>query len=121
MKRILLVDDEPNLRLLIRTTLRSPDVEIHEAVDGIQGLQLARELRPDLLILDWMMPGLSGIEVARHLHEDADMAAIPILMLTARGQDADRAQAIQNGVQAYLVKPFRPLELLDRVSDILAQ
>jgi len=118
MKTILLADDEANLRMLARITLDDPAYRILEAEDGLAALTLARNERPDLLVLDWMMPGLSGIEVARLLRQDPDTAHIPVIMLTAKGQEADRAQGRDIGVHAHLVKPFSPLELLQKIQDI---
>lgn len=121
MKTILLADDELSLRVLVRTTLADPAYRILEAADGVNALELVRAERPDLLVLDWMMPGLSGIAVATALRQDPATAAIPIIMLTAKGQDADRGQGQALGLQAYLVKPFSPLELLDKVQEILGE
>ncbi|MBM4258786.1 MAG: response regulator [Deltaproteobacteria bacterium] len=118
MKTILLADDEANLRMLARITLDDPMYRILEAEDGLAALKLARNERPDLLVLDWMMPGLSGIEVARLLHQDPETAHIPVIMLTARGQEADRAQGRDIGVHAHLVKPFSPLDLLQKIQDV---
>lgn len=119
MWKILLADDEENLRMLVRTTLEDPEYEILEAGDGPSALEMARKQRPDLLVLDWMMPGMSGVEVARALREDPATQGIPILMLTAKGQDADRRQAEAVGVEAYLVKPFSPLDILERIQQLL--
>ncbi|HKA54841.1 MAG TPA: response regulator, partial [Candidatus Binatia bacterium] len=119
MKTILLADDETNLRMLVRTTLEDPQYRILEAVDGAEALALARVERPDLLVLDWMMPGLSGIEVARALRQDAVTASLPIIMLTAKGQETDKEQGRALGTYAYLVKPFSPLELLEKVQEVL--
>jgi len=118
MKTILLADDEANLRMLARITLDDPAYRILEAEDGLSALSLARNERPDLLVLDWMMPGLSGIEVARLLRQDAKTANIPVIMLTAKGQEADRALGRDIGVHAHLVKPFSPLELLQKIQEI---
>jgi signal transduction histidine kinase len=118
MKTIVIADDEPNLRMLARITLDDPEYRILEAEDGATALALARSERPDLLVLDWMMPGLTGIEVASALRQDAQTAAIPIIMLTAKGQDTDKAQGRAAGVNAYLVKPFSPLELLQKIQEI---
>lgn len=115
MKTILLADDEAYLRLLVHTTLNDPAYRILEATDGNQALAIARAEHPDLLVLDWMMPGLSGIAVAQTLRQDPATADIPIIMLTAKGQDLDRAAEHVLGLQAYLVKPFSPLELLEKV------
>ena len=118
MKKILLADDEANLRMLARITLDDPAYRILEAEDGFAALTLARDERPDLLVLDWMMPGLSGIEVARLLRQDPTTAHIPVIMLTAKGQETDRAQGRDIGVHAHLVKPFSPLELLQKIQEI---
>jgi len=119
MKTILLADDEAYLRLLVHTILADPAYRILEATDGNQALTMARAEHPDLLVLDWMMPGLSGLAVAQALRQDPATANIPIIMLTAKGQDRDRAQGHALGLQAYLVKPFSPLELLEKVQAIL--
>jgi two-component system, OmpR family, phosphate regulon response regulator PhoB len=119
MKTILLADDETNLRILVRTTLEDPDYCILEAADGTTALELARQQHPDLLVLDWMMPGINGIEVAKTLRQDPATAHIPIIMLTARGQETDKAQGHSLGTWAYLVKPFSPLELLQKVQEAL--
>lgn len=119
MKTILLADDEANLRMLVHTTLDDPQYRILEAGDGATALNLARQERPDLLVLDWMMPGMTGIEVARALRQDAATAHIPIIMLTAKGQEKDREQGYSLGTHAYLIKPFSPLELLEKGQEIL--
>ena len=119
MKTILLADDEAYLRLLVHTTLDAPTYRILEALDGNEALAMARTEHPDLLVLDWMMPGLSGLAVAQALRQDLVTADIPIIMLTAKGRDIDQAQGHALGLQAYLVKPFSPLELLEKVQAIL--
>jgi two-component system phosphate regulon response regulator PhoB len=119
MKTILLADDEANLRILVRTTLEDPDYCVLEAADGTSALVLARQQHPDLLVLDWMMPGINGIEVARTLRQDPTTAHIPIIMLTARGQETDKTQGHSLGTCAYLVKPSSPLELLQKVQEAL--
>jgi len=121
MKTIVIADDEPSLRMLTRITLDDPEYRILEAEDGSTALALARSEKPDLLVLDWMMPGLTGIEVAHSLRQDTQTATIPIIMLTAKGQDTDKAQGRAAGVNAYLVKPFSPLELLQKIQEIWHQ
>ncbi|MCC6579481.1 MAG: response regulator [Phycisphaeraceae bacterium] len=121
MKTILLADDEPNIRLLVRTTLEGPDYRILEAADGSTALKMAQKESPDLIILDWLMPGLTGIEVASRLHENEHTARLPIIMLTCKGQPGDMAQGRAAGVDTYLIKPFSPMEVLDRVQDALGQ
>jgi signal transduction histidine kinase len=118
MKTILLADDEENLRTLVRTTLDQPGYRILETEDGTAALALARRERPDVVVLDWMMPGMTGLEVLTELRRDRATAAIPIILLTAKGQREDVAQAMANGASAYLVKPFSPLDLLAKVEEL---
>ncbi len=120
MKKILLADDEENLRILVHTTLEDPRYEILEAADGEEALELAKAHHPDLLVLDWMMPGRSGVEVAQAPRQDPETAQTPILLLTAKSQARDRAAADAAGVNGYLVKPFSPLELMEKVEELLA-
>ncbi len=120
MKTILIADDEQLLRDLVETTLSSPELRILKAGDGDAALRLARREHPDLMLLDLIMPGLSGIEVARDLLQDPATANIPIIILTGMGRDEDREAGLAMGVRAYLMKPFSPLELLDRVLEVLA-
>jgi len=119
MKTILLADDEAHLRRLVRMTLEDLDYALLEAADGAAALRLAREHRPDLLVLDWMMPGLSGLEVAAAVRSDPRLAGLPIILLTARSQarDLERGRAVD--AFAYLTKPFSPLELLRQVERAL--
>ena len=119
MKTILLVDDEAPLRLLVHTTLTDPVFRILEAATGIEALQLALTEHPDLIILDWTLPGMHGIDVARELRKNPATATIPIIMLTARGQHVDKEQARAIGIERYLVKPFSPLALIKHVRAIL--
>jgi signal transduction histidine kinase len=115
---ILLADDETHLRTLVRTTLEDPSYRIVEASTGTAALELARRERPDLVVLDLMMPGLTGLEVLQRLRVDPDTARVPVVMLTATGQEKDRTRALQLGADAYLVKPFSPLELLQTVESL---
>ncbi len=118
MKTILLADDEDHLRTLVRTTLDQPGYRILESEDGAAALALAQRERPDLVVLDWMMPNMTGIEVMTALRRDRATADIPIILLTAKGQRADVAQALASGATAYLAKPFSPLELLAKVEEL---
>ena len=120
MKTILIADDEENLRILIETTLEDPGLILLHCRDGAIAVGIARSQHPDLLILDWMMPGMSGLEVLRTLRGDQTTAHIPVILLTARGQEKDRAEGIAAGAYAYLVKPFSPLELLRVVQQVLS-
>lgn len=119
MKTILVADDEEHLRLLVRKTLETEDYRILEAENGREAIELARKERPDLLILDWMMPEVPGIEALRTLREEAETTATPVVMLTAKSQQIDRNQALRLGVRGYLVKPFSPLALIHLVERVL--
>jgi len=120
MKTILVADDHEHLRLLVRSTLECPDYKILEARDGQEALELTRANRPDLLILDWMMPEMTGMEVLDALRADPDVGTLPVIMLTAKAQTTDRNEAIMKGIRGYLTKPFSPLELMDRVEKALS-
>jgi two-component system phosphate regulon response regulator PhoB len=120
MKRkcILLVDDNAELRRLLRLTLDDGSYDIHEAMNGMNALHLARALVPDIMILDVMMSGeLDGLQVCEILRQEPRLAALYIVLLTARGQTADRAAGLKAGANAYLSKPFSPLELYQLIKD----
>ncbi len=119
MKTILLADDEKNLRRLVRTTLEGASARFVEVADGEAALVAARLIRPELLILDWMMPGKSGIEVAEELQRDPETRDLPIIILTARSQARDRERCFEAGAVSYLAKPFSPLDLLHQVELVL--
>lgn len=121
MKTILIADDHDHLRLLVAKTLSSPSYRIVEASDGDEAFDLALREHPDLLILDWMMPGKSGLEVVQALRQDPSTADLPVIMLTARAQSSDRSNAMAHGVRAYIVKPFSPLELMELVEKVLGE
>lgn len=120
MKTILLADDEDSLRTLVYTTLEDSGFEILEASDGDEALSLARARRPDLLVLDWMMPGLTGVEVTAVLRQEDPSGRTPIILLTAKSQQDDIAAALKTGVTTYLLKPFSPAELLTLVESLLS-
>ena len=116
MKRVLSVEDQADIRKLIRMTLEFEDYEIHEASDGASGLRMARHLKPDLMLLDVMMPGeLDGLQVCHHVKNDNETRHIRVVLLTARGQARDREVGREAGADEYLVKPFSPRELLSVV------
>lgn len=117
MPTILIADDEPALRSLVRATLDTGRLRILEAENGDATLEVARAELPDLLLLDWSMPGRTGLEVARELRADPATAEIPIVMLTARTQPFDQATATEIGVDRYMTKPFSPRALLDLIRE----
>jgi two-component system, OmpR family, phosphate regulon response regulator PhoB len=118
-RRVLLADDDPALRRLIGTTLGSQDFDLLQAVDGEEALYIARQQRPELVLLDVNMPKLDGFEVCRNLKSDPATAAMKIVILTARGADADRARAREAGADEYFIKPFSPVQLLNKVYALL--
>lgn len=118
MSEILIADDDLALRRLMELTLGGGDFEILTATNGHEALRLAREHRPTLIFLDWQMPGLSGIEVCRALRADG-FSDVSIVMLSGRDSTDDRRAGLAAGADAYLVKPFSPLEMLDKVTEIL--
>lgn len=116
MKKVLIVEDQPDVREVIRISLELEDFDIHEAADGLAALEQARRLRPDLMLLDVMMPGLDGLQVCQRVKADPALRRTKVVMLTARDQAADRRAASQAGADHYLAKPFSPLELLQVVN-----
>ncbi|WP_348697126.1 response regulator [Duganella fentianensis] len=119
-KRILIVEDQPDIRKLIRMTLEFSGYELHEAENGDRGYEMALALNPDLMLLDVMMPGsMDGLQVCRKLKDDPAHAGIHIVLLTARGQKVDVDAGAAAGSNAYLIKPFSPLELMDMADHVL--
>ena len=117
-RTVLTIEDQPDIRRLIRMTLEFKGHRVIEAGNGAEGLELARRERPDLILLDVMMPGMNGITVAQTLGADPALAAIPTVMISALGMPGDVESGLASGVRAYLVKPFSPWELLDKVDEL---
>ena len=118
--RVLLADDDSALRRLVSATLGTQDFELLQAIDGEEALTLAREQRPELILLDVNMPRMDGFEVCTLLKADPATADIKVVMLTARGGDVDRAKAREAGADDYFIKPFSPVQLLNRVYALLS-
>jgi two-component system phosphate regulon response regulator PhoB len=119
--RVLVIDDESPIRLLCRINLEAEGMEVLEAADGLSGLDVARLERPDVILLDVMMPGLDGWRVAEELLDDDRTEEIPIVFLTARAELRDRARGIDLGGVDYVTKPFNPVELAPLVRDLLVR
>ena len=117
--RILLVEDDGALAELLIYHFTREDFEIQHTADGEEAMLLAQESPPDLVLLDWMIEGLSGIEVCRRLRRLPDTANVPIIMLTARGEEQDRVRGLETGADDYVTKPFSPRELVARVGAVL--
>ena len=115
-KTVLVIDDEPKIADLCRDYLRAAGYSVLTAADGPEGLALARRERPDLVVLDLMLPGMDGLDVCRALRHDG---SVPIIMLTARVEESDRLVGLELGADDYLTKPFSPRELVARVRTVL--
>ena len=117
--KILVVEDEPDIRKLVQYNLAQERFKVLEAENGEEALKLVQRDRPNLVILDLMLPGLSGLELCRILRDRTDTAQVPILMLTAKAGEADKIVGLEMGADDYLAKPFSPRELVARVRAIL--
>jgi DNA-binding response OmpR family regulator len=119
--RVLVVDDEAPIRLLCRVNLEAEGMEVLEAADGVAGVEAARNERPDVILLDVMMPGMDGWQVAEQLVEDEATSQIPLIFLTARAELRDRARGLELGGVDYITKPFNPVELASVVEQLLSR
>jgi CheY-like chemotaxis protein len=120
MKRLLIVEDQADIRKLIRMTLEFEDYDIHEAVNGVEGLRKAIEIAPDLILLDVMMPGeLDGLAVCARVRADPALRQTKVVLLSARSQLQDFEAGTRAGADAYLAKPFSPLQLIESIERLL--
>lgn len=117
--RILIVEDEAALVTLLSYSLEKEGFTVRVAADGEQALEALAEEPPDLVLLDWMLPHLSGIEICRRIRRDPATSGLPVIMLTARGEEADRIRGLDTGADDYVTKPFSPAELIARVRALL--
>ena len=118
-KRILIVDDEPNIVLSVEFLMQREGHEVVTASDGQEALEQLQKARPDLMILDVMMPRKNGFEVCEEVRADAAYSGMPILMLTAKGREAEMKKGISLGADAYITKPFSTHDLVAKVSELL--
>jgi two-component system phosphate regulon response regulator PhoB len=116
---ILLIEDEAALVELVRYNLEKEGFRVSAANDGEEGLALLNESKPDLLVLDWMLPHVSGIEICRQIRRKTELRDLPVIMLTARGEEADRIRGLEVGADDYVIKPFSPSELVARIRAVL--
>jgi len=119
MPSVLVVDDDPVILKLLEVNFEMDGFTVYSASDGAQGLARAREAKPDAVVLDVMMPKMTGLEVATALREDPKTARIPILFVTAKAQSTDVARGLEIGVEDYVTKPFDPLDLINRVRAVI--
>jgi two-component system phosphate regulon response regulator PhoB len=117
--RLLLVEDDPAMAQLLRYNFEREGFDVTQTPSGEEALLLAAETGPDIVLLDWMLEELSGIEVCRRLRRMPETANLPIIMLTARGEEADRVRGLETGADDYVTKPFSPVELIARVKAVL--
>ncbi len=117
--QVLLIEDETALVTLLRYNLEGEGFRVTVAADGEEGLVKAQEERPDIILLDWMLPQISGIELCRKFRRDKRLAQVPILMLTARGDESDKLRGLDSGADDYITKPFSPRELIARMRAVL--
>jgi two-component system phosphate regulon response regulator PhoB len=116
---ILVVEDDAAIAELLEWHLTRAGYELRQTADGEEALLLARETPPDLVLLDWMIEGISGLEVCRQLRRLPETANVPIVMLTARGQEEDKVRGLETGADDYILKPFSPRELIARIEAVL--
>ena len=119
MAKILAVDDELDVLLIVKTTLQSDGYEVETASNGTDALALAREISPDLILLDMMMPGMSGLDVLGELKADDSTCTIPVIMLTGLSEKDKIQKALVSGTDYYIVKPFDFQDLLSKINDAL--
>lgn len=118
-RKILIVDDEPNIVASIEFLMNSAGYEVVSAADGEQAIELVESFRPDLILLDVMMPAINGFEVCQRVRENPQWRDIRIIMLTAKGRDVEASKGLALGADAYVTKPFSTQELLARVREML--
>lgn len=118
-RTILIVDDESSIRDMLRVALEMADYNCLEAEDAQKAHTLIVDEKPDLILLDWMMPGTSGLELARRIKRDEVTSSIPIIMLTAKGEEDNKVQGLETGADDYITKPFSPRELVARLKAVL--
>lgn len=119
MSKIVVIDDEPFILMMIEDKLKKAAIDVVTVRESKTAMEIIRREFPDLVILDWMMPDVSGIDICRMLKQDTALRHIPVFMLTAKGQDADEQLGKQIGVERYITKPFSPKVLLEMVRETL--
>lgn len=121
MSKVIVIDDEPFILMMIEDKLKKAGIKVITLRESIKAMPVIKNEKPDLVILDWMMPELSGIELCKKLKSDPDTAGIPIFMLTAKGQEADEQLGLKCGVTRYITKPFSPRALLAIVEETIGK
>lgn len=119
MSKVIVIDDEPFILMMIEDKLKKGALEVVTVRESSTAMHVIRREKPDLVILDWMMPEMNGIDICRMLKQDEALKHVPVFMLTAKGQDADEQLGMQIGVERYITKPFSPKVLLEMVRETL--
>lgn len=120
-RRVLVVDDEPHILLILEKVLKKYECDVEKAEDGEIALKLINSNDYDVIILDLMMPGLSGIEVCRHIRANTKLKNKPVVILTADKDDGDRDECLTLGISEYITKPFSPKKIAEKIEEILAK
>lgn len=121
MSKVIVIDDEPFILMMIEDKLKKAGIKVITLRESINAVSVIKNEKPDLIILDWMMPELSGIDLCKMLKSEPDIAKIPIFMLTAKGQEADEQLGLKCGVTRYITKPFSPKSLLEMIEETIGK
>ena len=121
MSKVIVIDDEPFILMMIEDKFKKAKIDVTTLRESRNALEVIKKVKPELVILDWMMPELSGIDLCKMIKADPELKDIPIFMLTAKGQDSDELQSMQCGVSRYITKPFSPKSLLEMVQKIIGK
>jgi len=121
VSKVIVIDDEPFILMMIEDKFKKAKIDVTTLRESKNALEVIKKVKPELIILDWMMPELSGIDLCRMIKADPELKHIPIFMLTAKGQDSDELQSMQCGVSRYITKPFSPKSLLEMVQKIIGK
>lgn len=121
MSKVIIIDDEPFILMMIEDKLKRAGIEVIALRESVGAVEVIRDEKPDLILMDWMMPEVSGLEVCRALKADEELKDIPIFMLSAKGQEEDIKRGLESGVARYLTKPFSPKALLEVVLEELGK
>ncbi len=121
MSKVIIIDDEPFILMMIEDKLKRAGIEVVALRESVGAVEVIRDEKPDLILMDWMMPEVSGLEVCRALKADEELKDIPIFMLSAKGQEEDIKRGLESGVARYLTKPFSPKALLEVVLEELGK
>ncbi|MEK7333643.1 MAG: response regulator [Nitrospirota bacterium] len=121
MRKVIVIDDEPFILMMIEDKLKKAGIKVITLRESINAVSVVKNEKPDLIILDWMMPELSGIDLCKMLKSEPDIAEIPIFMLTAKGQEADEQLGLKCGGTRYITKPFSPKSLLEMIEETIGK